>query len=255
MLLVIDVGNTNTVIGVYDGDDLVADWRIVTVTDRTADEYGVLIQNLYYSSKISSRDIRNIVVSCVVPPMVGIITELCEKYFNIEPMYVGPGIKTGMSIHYDNPKEVGADRIVNSVAAYHRIKKELVVVDFGTATTFDCVDKRGDYIGGVIASGLNTSAEALFSKASKLPKVELVKPEHVIGKNTINSIQAGLIFGYVDLVDGLVNRLKREIGNNPWVIATGGLSDLIAEESKTIDEVDHYLTLEGLKIIYTLNCK
>ncbi len=255
MLLVIDVGNTNTVIGVYDGDDLVADWRIVTVTDRTADEYGVLIQSLYYSSKISSRDISNIIVSCVVPPMVGIIGELCEKYFNIEPMYVGPGIKTGMSIHYDNPKEVGADRIVNSVAAYHRIKKEVIVVDFGTATTFDCVDKRGEYIGGVIAPGLNTSAEALFFKASKLPKVELVKPKSVIGKNTINSIQSGIIFGYVDLVDGLVNRLKMEVGNDPWVIATGGLSDLIALESKTINEVDHYLTLEGLKIIYTLNRK
>lgn len=255
MLLVIDVGNTNTVIGVYDGDDLVADWRIVTVTDRTADEYGILIQNLYHSSKISSRDIRNILVSCVVPQMVGIISELCDKYFNIEPMYVGPGIKTGMSIHYDNPKEVGADRIVNSVAAYHRVNKEVIVVDFGTATTFDCVDKRGDYIGGVIAPGLNTSAEALFLKASKLPKVELLKPKHVIGKNTINSIQSGLVFGYIDLVDGLVNRLKKEVGNDPWVIATGGLSDLIAKESKTIDEVDHYLTLEGLKIIYKLNHK
>jgi type III pantothenate kinase len=255
MLLVIDVGNTNTVIGVYDGDELVADWRIVTLTDRTSDEYGVLIQSLYYSSKIRLGDIRDIIVSCVVPPMVGIVDELCEKYFDIEPMYVGPGIKTGMSIHYDNPKEVGADRIVNSVAAYHRIKKEVIVVDFGTATTFDCVDKKGDYIGGIIAPGLNTSAEALFLKASKLPKVELIKPKSVIGKNTINSIQSGIVFGYVDLVDGLVSRLKKEMGSDPWVIATGGLSDLIAGQSKTINEVDHYLTLEGLKIIYTLNRK
>jgi type III pantothenate kinase len=255
MLLVIDVGNTNTVIGVYDGDELVADWRIVTLTDRTSDEYGVLIQSLYYSSKIRLGDIRDIIVSCVVPPMVGIVDELCEKYFDIEPMYVGPGIKTGMSIHYDNPKEVGADRIVNSVAAYHRIKKEVIVVDFGTATTFDCVDRKGDYIGGIIAPGLNTSAEALFLKASKLPKVELIKPKSVIGKNTINSIQSGIVFGYVDLVDGLVSRLKKEMGSDPWVIATGGLSDLIAGQSKTINEVDHYLTLEGLKIIYTLNRK
>jgi len=253
MLLVIDVGNTNTVIGVYDGDELVGDWRIVTVPDRTADEYGILIQNLYYSSKISSRDIQDIIVSCVVPPMVSIIDELCKKYFKINPLYIEPGIKTGMPIYYDNPREVGADRIVNAVAAFHHTKREVIVVDFGTATTFDCVSEKGEYIGGVIAPGLATSSEALFSKASKLPKVELIRPKMVIGKNTIHSMQSGIILGYVDLVDGLVNRIKNEMGKDPSVIATGGLAELISKESKTIGEVDRYLTLKGLKIIFQLN--
>jgi type III pantothenate kinase len=185
--------------------------------------------------------------------MVGIIDELCEKYFHLKPLYVEPGIKTGMSITYDNPKEVGADRIVNAVAAFHRTKRAVIVVDFGTATTFDYVSEKGEYIGGVIAPGLTTSSEALFLKASKLPKVELVRPKQVVGKNTINSMQSGIIFGYVDLVDGLVGRIKEEMEQDARVIATGGLADLIAKESVTIDEVDHFLTLKGLKIINTIN--
>lgn len=253
MLLVVDVGNTNTVIGVFDGDNLVSNWRVVTLPERTSDEYGVLIQNLYYSSKINSRDIKNIIVSCVVPSMVGIIDDLCEKYFEIEPLYVEPGIKTGMPIYYDNPKEVGADRIVNAVAAYHRKKCAHIIVDFGTATTFDYVNESGEYMGGVIAPGLMTSSEALFAKASRLFKVELVRPKNIIGKNTINSLQSGIILGYVDMVDGLVNRIIEEAGGDPWVIATGGLAELIAGESKTIKEVDNFLTLKGLKIIYHLN--
>ncbi len=253
MLLVVDVGNTNTVIGVFDGDDLVSNWRVVTMTERTSDEYGVLIQSLYYSSKISSRDIKDIIVSCVVPPMVGIIDELCEKYFEIKPLYVEPGIKTGMPIYYDNPKEVGADRIVNAVAAYNRKKTAHIIVDFGTATTFDYVNENGEYLGGVIAPGLMTSSEALFAKASRLFKVELVRPKNVIGKNTIHSLQSGIVLGYVDMVDGLVSRIGEEAGGTPWVIATGGLAELIAGESKTIKEVDKFLTLEGLKVIYHLN--
>jgi len=253
MLLVLDIGNTNTVIGVYDGEELVSDWRVVTLPERTADEYGVLVQSLYYSSKISSRDIRDIIVSCVVPPMVGIVDELCEKYFHLHPMFVEPGIKTGMPILYDNPREVGADRIVNSVAAYRRCQRELIVVDFGTATTFDYVSAKGEYLGGVIAPGLTTSSEALFSRASKLPKVELIRPKTIIGKNTIHSMQSGIVFGYVDMVDGIIHRIKIETGSDPYIIATGGLADLIAKESKTIQEVDHYLTLEGLKELHKMN--
>ena len=253
MLLVLDVGNTNTVIGVYEKNELVNNWRVVTLPERTADEYGILIRNLYYSSRINTDKISNVIVSCVVPPMLGIIDELCWKYFDITPIYVEPGIKTGMSIIYDNPKEVGADRIVNAVAAYHKIGKALIVVDFGTATTFDCVDENGDYIGGVISPGLTTSSEALFLKASKLPKVELIKPNSVIGKNTIHSMQSGIIFGYVDMVDGIVKRISKQMNATPYVIATGGLAEIIADISMTIDEVDDFLTLKGLKIIYDLN--
>ncbi len=253
MLLVLDVGNTNTVIGVYEKNELVNNWRVVTLPERTADEYGILIRNLYYSSRISTDRITDVIVSCVVPPMLGIIDELCLKYFDITPIYVEPGIKTGMSINYDNPKEVGADRIVNAVAAFHKIGKALIVVDFGTATTFDCVDENGDYIGGVISPGLTTSSEALFLKASKLPKVEFVKPNVVIGKNTIHSMQSGIIFGYVDMVDGIVKRISEQMNTELYVIATGGLAEIIADLSITIDEVDDFLTLKGLKIIYDLN--
>lgn len=253
MLLVIDVGNTNTVLGLYDGDDLVHDWRLRTVVDHTVDEYGMLIYNLYKNSKVSPRAIKAIIISCVVPPMLHILEPLCKKYFNIKPMIVGPGIKTGMPIYYDNPREVGADRIVNAVAAFERYKGDIIVVDFGTATTFDYVSAKGEYMGGCICPGIMISSEALFQKAAKLPRIEIIRPKTVIGKDTVSSMQAGILYGYAGLVDGLVERIKGEVKSDPKVIATGGLAKIIASETKSIHIVDDMLTLEGLRIIYRRN--
>lgn len=254
MLLVIDVGNTNTVLGLYDGDELVHDWRIRTVVDHTVDEYGMLIYNLYKNSRIKPRAVKDIIISCVVPTMLNILEPLCEKYFNVKPLIVGPGIKTGMPILYDNPREVGADRIVNAVAAYDKYGGDIIIVDFGTATTFDYISKKGEYIGGCITPGIMIASEALFSKTAKLPRVELSRPKSVIGKDTISSMQAGILFGYASLVDGLIDRIKAEVISNPKVIATGGLATVIANETKSIDIVDEMLTLEGLRILYNRNC-
>ncbi|MCX5853806.1 MAG: type III pantothenate kinase [Deltaproteobacteria bacterium] len=253
MLLVIDVGNTNTVLGLYDGDDLVHDWRLRTVVDHTVDEYGMLIYNLYKNSKVSPRAIKAIIISCVVPPMLHILEPLCKKYFNIKPLIVGPGIKTGMPIFYDNPREVGADRIVNAIAAFERYKGDIIVVDFGTATTFDYISPKGEYMGGCICPGVMISSEALFHKAAKLPRIEIIRPKTVIGKDTVSSMQAGILYGYAGLVDGLVERIKREVRSDPKVIATGGLAKIIAPEAKSIHIVDDMLTLEGLRIIYKRN--
>jgi type III pantothenate kinase len=253
MLLVMDVGNTNTVLGVFDGEELVHDWRIRTVVDHTVDEYGMLIYNLYKTSRISSKAIKDIIISCVVPPMLNILEPLCEKYFNIKPLIVGPGVKTGMPIYYDNPKEVGADRIVNAVAAFEKYGKELIIVDFGTATTFDYVTAKGEYMGGCISPGIMISSEALFEKAAKLPRVELSRPKSIIAKDTISSMQAGIMFGYAGLVDGIVDRIKAEVKSKPRVIATGGLAKIIAPETRTIDVVDEMLTLDGLRLIYGRN--
>ncbi|HOJ51515.1 MAG TPA: type III pantothenate kinase [Syntrophales bacterium] len=253
MLLVIDVGNTNTVLGIFDGDKLVHDWRIRTVTDHTVDEYGMLIYMLYKSSQINSQHITDIIISCVVPPMLNILEPLCEKYFHLKPLIVGPGIKTGMPIFYDNPREVGADRIVNAVAAYEKYRRDLIVVDFGTATTFDYISPRGEYMGGCIAPGLMISSEALFERAAKLPRVELVKPKVVVAKDTVSSMQAGIIYGYAGLVDGIVERIKTEVKGNPKVIATGGLARVVAPETKSIEEIDDMLTLKGLYLIYQRN--
>ncbi|MDD5712064.1 MAG: type III pantothenate kinase [Smithellaceae bacterium] len=253
MLLVVDVGNTNTVLGLYDGEKLIHDWRIRTVIDHTVDEYGMLIYNLYKSSRISSREIRAIIISCVVPPMLNILEPLCLKYFNLKPLIVGPGIKTGMPIHYDNPKEVGADRIVNAVAGHEKYQKDLIIVDFGTATTFDYVTAKGEYMGGCIAPGIMISSEALFERAAKLPRVEFSKPKSVIAKDTVSSMQAGIMFGYAGLIDGIVERMKAETKLNQLVVATGGLARIIAPETKTIDVVDEMLTLEGLRLIYLRN--
>ncbi len=253
MLLVIDVGNTNTVVGVFDGEKLVQSWRVRTVANHTVDEYGMLIYSLYKSSKISTKSISDIIISCVVPPMLNILEPLCEKYFHIKPLIVEPGIKTGMPIQYDNPREVGADRIVNAVAAFEKYKTDLIIVDFGTATTFDYVSVKGEYLGGCIAPGIVISSEALFERASKLPRVEFKKPKTIIAKDTISSMQAGIMFGYAGLVDGIVERMKAEVKSNPTVIATGGLAGVIAPETKCIEIVDENLTLEGLRIIHLKN--
>ena len=253
MLLVVDVGNTYTVLGLFDGDQLVHDWRIRTVVDHTVDEYGMLIYNLYKTSRISSRKIQDIIISCVVPPMLNILEPLCQKYFNLKPLIVGPGVKTGMPIYYDNPREVGADRIVNAVAGYEKYKKDLIIVDFGTATTFDYVSEKGEYMGGCISPGIMISSDALFERAAKLPRVELSKPKSIVAKDTVSSMQAGIMYGYAGLVDGICDRIKAEVKSNTLVVATGGLAKIVAPETKSIDVVDEMLTLEGLRIIYLRN--
>ncbi len=253
MLLVMDVGNTDTVLGVYDGEELVHDWRIRTKADHTVDEYGILIYNLYNASRISSRAVQDIIISCVVPPMLNILEPLCQKYFKVKPLIVGPGVRTGMPIFYDNPKEVGADRIVNAVACFHKYQRSLIIVDFGTATTFDYISPQGEYMGGCIAPGIMISTEALFSRTAKLPRVELTKPKNIIAKDTVSSMQAGIMYGYAGLVDGIVERMKKEAASDPLVVATGGLATIIAPQATSIDRVEKMLTLEGLRLIYHLN--
>lgn len=253
MILVIDVGNTNIVLGVYQQKELIHGWRLSTSRDKTADEYGSKLRVLFDYSGINPKDINGVIISSVVPPIMPILTKMITKYFGIEPLVVGPGIKTHIAIKYENPKEVGADRIVNAIAALEIYGGPLIIIDFGTATTFCAISASDEYLGGCIAPGIGISTEALFSRAAKLPRVELVRPKTVIGKNTINSMQSGIIYGFAGQVDGLVERIKREMGGSPKVIATGGLASLIAKESSSIDIVNSQLTLEGLRIIYEMN--
>jgi len=249
-----DIGNTNIVLGIAEKDKVLQHWRIRTEKEITADELAILVNNLFQASKVDFHDVTDMIISCVVPPLLSTIEEFAEKYFHIKPLIVGPGIKTGMPIRYDNPKEVGADRIVNAVAAYEKYKSALVIVDFGTATTFDYVSADGAYMGGAIAPGVLISCEALFQKASKLPRVEIfARPKSVIAKDTISSMNVGIIYGYAGLVDGIVNRMKKESGEELTVVATGGLAPIICEVSETIDHVEEFLTLEGLMIVFKRN--
>lgn len=252
-ILVLDVGNTNITVGIYEGNRLNHHWRTTTVRDRTADEMGIFIKGLFRDKGFHEKNLDGIVVSSVVPPIMTAIEEMCQSYFHHSPLIVGPGIKTGLSIKYENPRDVGADRIANAVAAIQTFGPPLIVVDFGTATTFCVIDEKSQYLGGVIAPGIKIATEALFQNAAKLPRIELVRPKSVVGRNTITSMQSGVIFGFVGQVDGIVERIRQEISLPFQVVATGGLASLVSADSKTIQHTSPYLTLDGLRILWERN--
>ena len=264
MLLAIDVGNTNTVLGLYrlneenseasaTSPDLAANWRVTTHRTQTVDEYGVLFLNIFNMNGMAPSQVKHIIVSSVVPPVEATLREVCESYFHIEPMFVEPGIKTGMPVLQDNPADLGADRLVNAIAAFQRFGGPCIIVDFGTATTFDVVSVRGEYIGGAIAPGLGISADALFSRAARLGRIDIKRPAKAIGNNSLTHLQSGLYFGYVGLVDGILERMVAELGEKPRIVATGGLARQISEDSRFISEIDDMLTLNGLLIVFELN--
>ena len=253
MLLAIDVGNTNIVFGLFQGEQLLHRFRVETARGRTADEYAVMLRAMLAMYAVDNHGVHAAIVACVVPSLTDTMVKLVERAFGRETMIVGPGIRTGMAILIDNPREVGADRIADAVAGYERAKGAVIVVDFGTSTNFDCVTPKGEYLGGVLAPGLQISADALFARAARLPRVEIARPPKVVGRNTVHAMQAGIVYGYVGLVDGIVERIQAELGYPCSILATGGLASLIAPLSKTIGQVDADLTLIGLRILYDRN--
>ena len=254
MILLIDVGNTNIVLGIHDNEKYIASWRISTDSKKTSDEYSIQVMQLFNQAKLNPEEVEGIIISSVVPNIMHSLENMVRKCFCKEPIVVGPGIKTGINIKYDNPKEVGADRIVNAVAAFEKHKKPMIIIDFGTATTFCAISDKAEYLGGTICPGLKISSEALFNGAAKLPRVELIKPGKTICKATVEAMQAGIIYGYVGQVEKIISMMKKELGSEDIkVVATGGLSSLIHSETDSIDHIDKFLTLEGLRLIHLKN--
>lgn len=254
MILVLDAGNSNIVLGVYDDEHLVFHWRMETDRHKTEDEYAMQVKSFFTHAGIFFEQVTGIIISSVVPPIMFALEEMCNKYFHVKPLIVGPGVKTGLNIKYENPREVGADRIVNAIAALHEYGGQpLIIVDFGTANTYCYINEKGDYMGGAIAPGISISTEALYTRASKLPRIEIARPANVVGKNTVSAMQAGIFYGFIGQVEGIVSRMKADSREEPLVIATGGLAKLIANETEMIDIVEPLLTLKGLYIIYKRN--
>ena len=253
MLLAVDIGNTNVTLGVFEGEQIQATWRMATNVNQMADEYAALLLNLLHHQGLAASDIKEIVLCTVVPPLLATFEELFQRYFQVSPLVIGPGVKTGVRIRMDNPREVGTDRIVNAAAAHYLYRGAVIVTDLGTATTFDVISREGDYLGGAIAPGLATAAEALFTRTAALPRVELVHPKQAIGSNTVTAMQSGIVFGYVGLIEGVVARIQQELGEKAMVVATGGYAGLIARETKVIDQINPDLTLVGLRLIYLMN--